>query len=67
MNAVQRAFLKSLAPTLEADKDLNDLEWKVGQGLVRKQAADKRKPADKGWDTKLSFKTYSKLNQQGVV
>ena len=67
MNAVQRAFLKSLAPTLEADKDLNDLEWKVGRGVLRKQAADKRKPADKGWDTKLSFKTYSKLNQQGVV
>ena len=67
MNAVQRAFLKSLAPALEADEDLNALEWKVGQGVVRKQAADKRKPADKGWDTKLSFKTYSKLNQQGVV
>ena len=67
MNAMQRAFLKSIAPTLEADNDLNDLEWKVGAGVLRKQAADKRKPADKGWDTKLSFKTYSKLNQQGVV
>lgn len=67
MNAMQRAFLKSLAPTLEADKDLNDLEWKVGQGVLRKQAADKRRPADKGWDTKLSFRTYQKLHAQDIV
>ena len=43
------------------------MERKVGRGFLRKQAADKRRPADKGWDTKLSFKTYQKLHAQDIV
>lgn len=65
MNAIQRAFLRSIGPSLDSDDDLKGTARDIGMGILRKQARDKRKPADKGWDTKLSFKTYSKLHAAG--
>ena len=69
MNAMQRAFLKSIAPKIEADSTFyQGTEAAVFWGVLKATKADaRRRTTDKGWDTKLSFKTYSKLNQQGVV
>lgn len=67
MNDMKRAFLRSIGPALDSDDALTGTAETIGRGILRKQAADKRRPADKGWDTKLSFKTYQKLHSQGVV
>lgn len=60
-------MLIALANAVVAEPTTSPLGRRVGTLAIRCVKAQQRKPKDKGWDAKVSYRTYQKLHAQGIL